>query len=253
MILFKPCWIFLGLLFSLDSLGEQVHVAVAANFAEPMRAIAADFERSSGHSVILTVASSGKIVAQLSHGAPYDIFLSADQTKPALLIELGLAGADSLYTYALGGLVLWSAKAGLFSDGPAMLAAANFRHLAIANPLHAPYGEAAMEVLAVLGVNESLQSKLVRGENIAQTYQFVATGNAELGFIATSQLYLADGSLRLGSWWRVPARLYSPIRQDLVLLKRAQHNPAATAMWRYLQSGDVKQQIRRHGYSLPLE
>lgn len=225
----------------------EVAVAVAANFSAPMRAIVAAFEKTSGHKVSLVSGATGKFYAQITNGAPFDVLLSADADTPTKLMKEAQAVVGSQFTYAVGKLALWSAQLGLVDDQGAVLKKGNFRHLAIANPRVAPYGVAAMEVLAVLGVNVSLENRLVRGENIAQAHQFVATGNAELGFVALSQIY-RDGQFAAGSYWVVPAELYAPIRQDAVLLNHGKDNPAAGDLLAYLKSDAAKAVIRAYGY-----
>ncbi len=229
-----------------------VKVAVAANFIKPMRAIAAAFERDNGHRVQLAAGSSGKLYAQIRHGAPFDLFLSADADKPARLASEGLAVPGSRFTYALGALVLWSADPGLVDDAGTVLRQGRFEHLALANPKLAPYGAAARATLQRLGLWEALKPRMVFGENIAQTYQFVHSGNAQLGFVARAQV-MADGRLSAGSAWPVPQTMHPPIRQDAVLLDRGRDNPAATALLAYLRSAPVRALIRSHGYALPAE
>ncbi len=235
------------LMFVTPSHATAVRVAVAANFLQPMQEIAARFSRETGHSVLLTSGSSGKFYAQIKNGAPFGIFLSADADKPARLEREGLAVAGSRFTYAQGALALWSADPGLIRDGAEILRRAGFRHLALANPRLAPYGVAALETMESLEVRQRLAGKFVRGENIAQTYQFVATGNAELGFVAVSQI-TAEGKLRGGSAWLVPPGLHRPILQDAVLLLPARDNPAARALLEYLRTEAAGAVITRYGY-----
>ena len=207
-------------------------VAVASNFREPMLRIATDFENRTGHRPTLIFGSSGKFFAQISHGAPFDCFLSADQTKPAALVTAGLAVADSQFTYAMGAIALWSANPNRVDEKGRVLTVGGYRKLAIANPELAPYGVAAMDVLHHLNLTGSVH--LVQGENIAQTYQFVSSGNADIGFVALSQI-MEGGRLRSGSAWQVPAELYAPIRQDAVLLTLGKENPAAVSLLNYLK------------------
>ncbi|WP_372599208.1 molybdate ABC transporter substrate-binding protein [Amphritea sp.] len=229
---------------------DTVMVATAANFTAPMKAIAAAFEKHSGHSVMLTFGSSGKFFAQIQNGAPFDLFLSADAVKPRKLEELGWSVPGSRFTYAQGALVLWSAQEGLVAaDSPDILRSGRFRHLSLANPKLAPYGAAAVETMTRLGVYDRLSAALVQGENIAQAYQYVFSGNAELGFVALSQV-MQDGTLKAGSGWVVPADLYTPIRQDAVLLKRGKDNAAAIALLDYLRSDTAAAVIRSYGYKL---
>nr|AMK59293.1 molybdenum ABC transporter periplasmic molybdate-binding protein [uncultured bacterium UPO50] len=226
--------------------GEAI-VAVAVNFSAPMAAIAAAFEKSSGHKVSLVNGATGKFYAQITNGAPFDVLLSADAETPTRLAKAGQAVAGSQFTYALGKLVLWSAQPGLVDGQGAVLKNGEFKHLAIANPKVAPYGAAAMEVMKALGVAASLENRLVLGENIAQTHQFIATGNAELGFVALSQIY-KDGQFAAGSQWVVPNELYAPIRQDAVLLGHGKDNSAAEALLAYLKGDAAKVMIRAYGY-----
>ncbi len=234
-------------LFMPLSHGEEVLAAIAANFTAPMTEIAADFEKDTGHKVNLTFGSSGKIFAQIQNGAPFDIFLSADQNKPIALEKSGDAVANSRFTYAQGQLALWSATG---ADAEALLKQGNYQHLSIANPKLAPYGLAATEVLDHLGLTDTSKSKIVMGENISQTWQFVASGNAEIGFVAMSQL-LDQGTIKSGTAWTVPAEFYSPIRQDAVLLKQGNSNSAAHDLLEYLHSPKAKKVIENYGYHLP--
>jgi molybdate transport system substrate-binding protein len=236
-----------GLLVLNASAGE-VTVAVASNFALPMKVIAGEFERESGHRVRLAFGSSGNFYAQIKHGAPFDLFLSADQAKPAALEAEGMIHPGSRFTYAIGTLVLWSPKPDLVDQQAEVLAQGQFRKLAIANPKLAPYGTAAAQALQSLGIYDRMMPRLVRGENIGQTYQFVSTGNAELGFVALSQV-VSDGKLREGSAWVVPEHLYSPIRQDAVLLLSAGENPAAQSLSEYLRSEKATAVMENYGYT----
>lgn len=226
------------------------HVAVASNFAGAMERIARAFEANSSHRVTLSTGSSGRIVAQIQRGAPYDLFLSADQAKPAALEQQGRIVADSRFTYAVGALALWSPRPGFVDDGPARLRSGEFNKLALANPTLAPYGQAAVEVLEALGLREATEAKWVRGENIAHAYQFVSTGNADLGFVALSQL-LSDQHEGAGSTWVVPPALYRPIRQDAVLLERGVDNPAARALLEFLRGDTAAQIMAGLGYTKP--
>jgi molybdate transport system substrate-binding protein len=223
---------------------DEVRAAVAANFTAPMKEVAAGFERASGHRVSLSFASTGKLYAQVKNGAPFEVLLAADAKTPALLVEEGLA--SRLFTYAIGRLVLWSADSTLVDPAGKVLRTGDFRRLAIANPKTAPYGAAAIEVLEALGLSDTLSSKLVQGDNIAQTFQFVVSRNADLGFIASSQLALEPD----GSSWQVPEELHTPIRQDAVLLHKGQDSAAAKALLDYLQGDDARGVIERFGYGL---
>lgn len=225
----------------------EVQVAVAANFMLPMRAVAAAFEQATGHTAQLAFGGTGKFYAQIRNGAPFDVLLAADRATPEKLEREGVAVAGSRFTYATGRLALWSARPGFVDDQGAVLKHGVFKHLAIANPRLAPYGVAAVETLNTLGLLARLRPRLVRGENIAQTFQFVATGNAELGFVALSQVY-AGGKLTRGSAWIVPSALHAPIRQDAVILARGRDNPAAWALTRYMKQDEARAIIRAYGY-----
>ncbi|WP_241776962.1 molybdate ABC transporter substrate-binding protein [Acidovorax sp. Root275] len=227
---------------------DTVSVAVAANFTAPMQKIAAVFEADTGHKAELSFGATGKFYAQITHGAPFQVLLSADDTTPAKLEREAKAVAHSRFTYAVGTLVLWSAQAGIVDAQGDVLKKGNFKHLAIANPKLAPYGAAAMQVMDKLGVTDALQPRLVQGENIAQTFQFVSTGNAQLGFVALSQV-MTDGKIRSGSAWQVPASLHDPIRQDAVLLAPGKDSAAATALLTYLRGDKARAIIQSYGYS----
>lgn len=226
----------------------NVSVAVAANFTAPMQKIAAAFEADTGHKVALSFGSTGKFYAQITHGAPFEVLLSADDTTPARLVAEGHAVADTRFAYAIGALVLWSAQPGVVDAHGAVLKTGDFKHIALANPKVAPYGAAALQVMDKLGVTSRLQPRFVQGENIAQAFQFVSSGNAPLGFVALSQV-MVDGRIDRGSAWRVPAHLHAPIRQDAVLLKAGQGNPAAAALLQYLRGDNARAVIQAYGYS----
>lgn len=243
-IVFILSWV-----ISFSAAAETVQVAVAANFTAPMKAIAADFEKDTGHKASLAFGSSGKLYAQIRNGAPFQAFLSADDEKPARLEQEGLTVPGSRFTYAIGTLVLWSARPGFVDDKGAVLAKGEFDRLALANPKLAPYGVAAMETLARLGLSDKLQARIVQGENIGQTYQFAATGNAELGFVALSQV-MKDGRISSGSAWIVPASMHQPIRQDAVILASGKGNAAAEALMKYLRSARVVALVKAYGYAV---
>jgi molybdate transport system substrate-binding protein len=238
-----------GLLAGTSAQAGQVQVAVAANFSEPMRELARRFEARSGHKALLTFGATGKFYAQVRNGAPFEVLLAADQRTPQRLDEDGAAVPGSRFTYAIGKLVLWSPKADLVDAQGAVLRDGPFRHLAVASANTAPYGAAALQVLERLGLREQLNGRMVIGENITQTYQFVASGNAELGFVALSQV-MVDGVLREGSAWFVPQDFYAMIQQDAVLLAKGSSNPAAQALMEYLRGEEAAQIIRRYGYEL---
>lgn len=226
---------------------DDVQVAVASNFAGPMQRIAADFARDTGHHAVVATGATGTFHAQIESGAPFEVLLAADQATPKALEADGFAVAGSRFTYARGTLVLWSARAGYVDPAGAVLKGAGFQHLAIANPKLAPYGLAAMEALGKLALLDALRPKLLYGESIAQAHQFVATGNAELGFVALSQVAV-PGVPTGGSYWVVPANLYSPILQDAVLLRKGSSRPAARALCDYLKSAKAREVIRAYGY-----
>lgn len=228
---------------------EEVNVAVASNFTAPMNVIAADFEKNTGHKAKLAFGASGRFYAQIKNGAPFQVFLSADDETPAKLAQEGLAEAASSYTYAIGSLVLWSAKPGFVDARGEVLKSGKFGKLAIANPKTAPYGRAAIETLTKLGILSNVEAKFVQGENIAQTFQFAQTGNADLGFVALSQV-MKDGKVTEGSAWLVPAEMHQPIRQDVILLSSGRGNAAAEALLKYLKTDKARKVIQSFGYGL---
>ena len=230
---------------------DDVLVAVAANFTAPAQLLAADFEKDSGHKTRLAFGATGQFYAQIKNGAPFEVLLAADDTTPARLVAEGMAVAGSSFTYAIGKLVLWSAKPGYVDaiDGGAVLKEGGFGHLAIANPGLAPYGAAAIETLTALKLLDSVRPKFVQAGNIAQAYQFVATGNAELGFVALSQV-MKDGKLTAGSVWVVPGNLHQPIKQDAVILAKGKSKPAAAAWLDYLKGDKAQAVIKSFGYAV---
>jgi molybdate transport system substrate-binding protein len=211
--------------------------------------IAKTFERQTGHKAKLAFGSTGKFYAQIKNGAPFEVLLSADDETPAKLVQEGVAESGSRFTYAVGSLALWSVKPGFVDAKGEVLRRGHFGKLALANPKTAPYGRAAVETLTKLGLMASAEPKFVQGENIAQTFQFVSTGNAELGFVALSQV-MRDGRVQEGSAWIVPAEMHEPIRQDAVLLTNGRGNLAAQALLAYLKSDTAKKVIRSFGYAL---
>jgi molybdate transport system substrate-binding protein len=227
----------------------EVSVAVAANFTAPMQKIAQAFEQETGHKAVLSFGSTGNLYAQIRHGAPFQILLAADTTTPAKIEKEGLGLAGSRFTYAIGKLVLWSKQPGLVDDKGDILRAGKFQRIAVANPKLAPYGAAAVETMTKLGVLKALQPKIVQGDNIAQTYQFTATENAQLGFVALSQV-MSEGKIAQGSAWLVPAHLHASIQQDALLLTPGADNPAAKALMIFLRSERVKRLIRTYGYDV---
>lgn len=227
----------------------QVQVAVAANFALPMARLAEGFGAATGHTLKLSVGATGKFYAQIVAGAPFEVLIAADDETPQKLVAEDHAVAGTAFTYAIGQLVLWSAQPGLVDGRGAVLATGRFSHLAIANPKTAPYGAAALQVLQARGLIPALTPKLVTAESIGQAFQFVSTGNAELGFVALSQVAV-PGQPLWGSVWRVPADLYGEIRQDAVLLKAGEKNPVAVALLAYLKTAAARDVIKSFGYRL---
>ena len=223
----------------------ETNVAVAANFTEAAREIAAAFNTKTGHVAVLSFGSSGQFYTQIKQGAPFQVLLSADDARPKKLVDDGLAITDSRFTYAIGKLVLWSKTPGLV-QGENTLKTSAFAKLSICNPVATPYGAAAVEAMKALKIYEALQPKLVEGATITQAYQFVETGNAELGFVALSQLTGPE----TGSRWMVPQELYSPIRQDAVLLKSGAPNEAATGFIAFLKGPEARVIIAKYGYVL---
>ncbi len=238
-----------GLFLSAPLQAAELSVAVAANFTAPMQKIAAAFEKETGHKLALSFGSTGKFYAQIKNGAPFEVLFAADDETPARLEREGEGVAGTRFTYAIGKLVLWSKQPGLVDDKGEVLRTGSFERIALADPKLAPYGAAAMQTLTQLGLADTLSSKFVQGENIGQTYQFVATQNAPLGFVALSQVY-AEGRVTEGSAWMVPEALYEPIRQDALILARGKDNTAAAELMRYLQGDAAKAVIRSYGYGL---
>ena len=230
-----------------QALASDVKVAVAANFTEPAKAIAARFKVRTGHDATLSFGSSGQFYAQIANGAPFEVFLSADRERPEKIEAEGLGVVGSRFTYAVGRLVLYSATPGLVDGKAAVLKTGKFEKIAIAAPRSAPYGEAAVAAMRKLGVSETLAPKLVQGTSITQAYQFVETGAAELGFVALSQVIAVKG----GSRWVVPATYHTPIDQQAVLLKTGVGDPAATAFMAFLKGGEARAIIRQYGYEVP--
>jgi molybdate transport system substrate-binding protein len=230
-----------------DLQAAEVQVAVAANFAAPLAQIAEGFTAATGHTLKVSAGATGKFYQQIAAGAPFEVLIAADGETPARLVKEGLAVAGTPYTYAIGKLALWSAQPGFVDGQGAVLASGRFRHVAVANPKIAPYGRAAMDVLKARGLTEALTPKLVTAETISQAYQFAYSGNAELGFVALSQL-LVPGKPAGGSYWLVPPALYGEIRQDAVLLKAGAANPAATALLAWLKTEPARAVIQVFGY-----
>lgn len=227
---------------------DEIPVAVAANFTAPFNKIAAEFEKDTGHKLVTSFGSTGKFYAQIKNGAPFEVLVAADDETPARLVKEGAGVSGSPFSYAIGKLVLWSARPGVVDDQGAVLKGGAFDRIALADPKLAPYGAAGVEVMKKLGVFDALAPKLVTGETIAQAYQFVASGNAPLGFVALSQV-LKDGQIA-GSAWVVSAGLYTPIRQDAVLLTPGQGKAGPTALLKYMQGAKAQAVIKAYGYDL---
>ncbi|MFV3402478.1 molybdate ABC transporter substrate-binding protein [Pseudomonas sp. NY15463] len=228
---------------------DEVQVAVAANFTAPIQAIAKDFEKDTGHTLVAAYGATGQFYAQIKNGAPFEVFLAADDTTPAKLEQENEIVPGSRFTYAIGTLALWSAKPGYVDAKGEVLKHNAFQHLSIANPKAAPYGLAATQVLDKLKLTEATKAKIVEGQNITQAFQFVSTGNAELGFVALSQVY-KDGKVSEGSAWIVPSTLHDPIRQDAVILNKGKDNLAAKALVEYLKGPKAAAVIKSYGYEI---
>lgn len=237
--------LFAGLAIGAQAMAGQTNIAVAANFTEAAKEIAAAFKAKTGHDAVLSFGASGALYTQITQDAPFEILLSADAERPKKAVDDGLGVADSRFTYAIGKLVLWSKNADLVK-GEETLKGGAFTKIAIANPAAAPYGAAAIETLKALKLDEAVQPKIVQGNSIAQTFQFIDTGNAELGFIALSQL----AGKTEGSRWMVPQTLYSPIKQDAVLLKKGAASEAATAFMTFLKGAEARAIIEKYGYAI---
>ncbi|WP_293679317.1 molybdate ABC transporter substrate-binding protein [uncultured Phenylobacterium sp.] len=233
--------------YTAPAAAARVQVAVAANFAEPAREIASRFKARTGHEAGLSFGASGQFYAQIANGAPFGVLLSADRERPERAEAEGLAVGGSRFTYAVGRLVLFSKTPGLVDGAGAVLRSGRFQKLAMADPKSAPYGLAALETMRRLGVYEALRPKLVQGASITQTYHFVDTGAAEVGFVALSQVVAGQG----GSRWLVPPANHTPIDQQAVLLKTGVANPAAAAFMAFLKTAEAKAVIRKYGYEVP--
>ena len=224
-----------SMLLALSAHAAEVKVAVAANFAQPMKDIAAEFEKDSGHKVAITQGATGKFYAQISNGAPFEVFLSADDETPAKLLKEGKAVSGQQFTYAVGRLVLWSPDEKLVDQGGSVLKTDRFKFIAIANAKVAPYGRAAVQTMQKLGVLTAIEPRVVQGESISQTHQFVTSGNAQLGFVALSQVW-ESGKLKSGSVWIVPEAMHEALKQDAVLLNPGKDSAAASALMSFLKS-----------------
>lgn len=230
---------------------DEIQVAVAANFTAPMQKIVTAFEQETGHKALLSFGTVGKFYSQMKAGGPFEVLVSSDRATPDALVRDGLALGDTRFTYAIGKLVLWSAVPNMVDANGEVLRTGGLRHLALANPRLAVYGAAGQAAMEKLGVWETIKPKIVTAENITQAYQFVATGNAELGFVSLSQIVGPDGKVTKGSAWMVPAGLYPPLAQDVILLAPGKDNPAAKALVDYLRSEKARSIILSYGYDLP--
>lgn len=229
-----------------SAMAAEVRVAVATNFIAPAGQIAAAFEIGTGHEVRLSSGSTGALYAQITQGAPFAILLAADELRPSRAVDEGYGVADTMFTYAIGRLALFSPLLDM-SDGQAALAGGDFTHLAIADPETAPYGAAALEVLEALDLSAYILPKLVTGQSVAQALQFVKSGNAEIGLLAVSQVLDEP----MGQVWRIPATFHAPIRQDAVLLRMGEGNEAAHAFLTFLKSDEAHKIIDQYGYDVP--
>lgn len=233
----------LGVALTGPAFAGQARVAVAANFTAAAKEIAAAYKTDSGNDIVLSFGSTGALYNQISQGAPFDVFLAADDKRPERAVKNGYGVKGTTFTYAIGKIVLYSANPKLV-EGAKTLKAGKFEKIAIADPKTAPYGTAAVEAMKKLGVYEQVKPKIVEGNNIAQTFQFVATGNAELGFVALSEVAGKEG----GSRWVVPAANYTPIRQDAALLKNGEENAAARGFIAFLKGPKAAKIIEKYGY-----
>lgn len=244
--------LFFSLLFSpLPAWSDRIYVAVASNFKKNLVHLATRFEKESGHSVIISSGSSGKLYSQISHGAPFQLFLSADLKRPQALLKAGFALPDSLFTYAQGHLVLWSPDPHLFSNGSEPLTKATLQRIALGNPRSVPYGSAAQETLLSLGLWQTYQGQMVFGENVGQVLAFVMSGNVDAGFVALSQVMDHQGTLQPGSYWDVPPHLYSPLMQGGVQIKQSVDPEPADTLVQFLRSPTIQNTLTGLGYRSP--
>ena len=242
---------FLGFLLfysaAINTQAAEISVAVAANFSSVLKDIAVEFQKDTGHQLAITPGATGKFYAQISNGAPFDVFLSADDETPRKLAQEGKAIAASQFTYAIGRLALWSPSPDLVDKSADILKTDKFKYIAIANAKVAPYGQAAVQTMQKLGVLTKIEPRIVQGESIAQTYQFVSTGNAQLGFVAVSQI-VENGKIKTGSAWIVPEEMHEQLKQDAVVLQSCKHMTACQALMDYLKSEKVKKMMASYGY-----
>jgi len=225
----------------------EIKVAVASNFANTLKEIAVEFQRDTGYQLAITPGATGKFYAQISNGAPFDVFLSADDETPRKLAQEGKAIAASQFTYATGRLALWSPSPDLVDKNADILKTDKFKYIAIANSKVAPYGQAAVQTMQKLGVLSKIEPRVVQGESIAQTFQFVSTGNAQLGFVALSQIF-ENGKIKTGSAWIVPEEMHEQLKQDAVVLQSCKNTSACQALMDYLKSEKIKKMMSSYGY-----
>ena len=235
------------LLFCATAWSQPIHVAVASNFAAPIQKITSSFEQDTGYKLSVSIGSTGKFYTQIKSGAPYLVLLAADEDTPARLEREGFAVTGSSFTYASGKLILWSKDPNMIDDKGQVLLKGNFEHIAMADPKLAPYGLAAKQTLEKLGLYKSLSPKVVRGENIGQTFLFVNTGSVRIGFVAMSQV-MRDGRIKEGSAWIVPTDDYSAIKQNATLLKIGEKNIGARSFLEYLKSTKALGIMKTYGY-----
>jgi len=229
---------------------DEIQAAVATNFYSPFKAVVKQFEKKTSHKVIIIAGSTGKLYAQIVNGAPFDIFLSADSHRPKLLMQEGRAVSGTQYSYAFGKITLWSPIPNLISESiKSTLLKNKFSHIAIANPITAPYGKAALQTLEKIDQWDRLKPHVVQGENIGQTFQFVFSENAELGFVALSQV-LDPKNNKKGKRVEIPSDYYDPIKQDIVILTRGKNNNGAMSLWQFLKGDQAKRIIKKYGYEL---
>lgn len=239
----------IGLMIPALTQAAEVKVAVAANFKKPLEEIAKAFQAETGNTLAISAGATGQLYTQIKNGAPFEVFISADSKTPKKLVDENVGIQGTSFTYAKGQLVLWSADEKKVDKQGAVLTKGDFTHIAIANPKTAPYGAAAVEVIDKLGLTKSLASKMVEGESIAQTKQFIDSGSAEIGFVALSQVY-KDGKVTKGSAWMIPATYYKPILQDVVLLKNGEKDDAAKSLLKFLKGDKAKVIIKNFGYQI---
>ncbi len=226
---------------------DQINIAVASNFSEPIKQIAHQFELQFKTKVVISSSGTGALVNQIKNGAPFEILLSADQTTPTELAKDGYAISNSQFTYAQGKLVLWSSQKNLIQNNPSILKSNHYKFLAIANPKLAPYGIAAINTINKLGIMNIIKQKIIMGDNINSTYQYIATGNAELGFIALSQI-MKNGNINNGSYWIVPASIIPPIKQDAIILAKGAKNLHIIQFLNFIKSEKIQSLIKNYGY-----